>query len=156
VDAVRRIFRALRVAAQQVQARTGISAAQHFVLASLANGEASSLTELGARTHTDRTSAADVVRRLEARGLVERVPSERDRRRTRVRITDAGRTLLADAPPPPTAMLIAALDTLSEDELGALADDLQALVHRMGLEAAPAPMLFEDEAASPPRRRSRA
>jgi DNA-binding MarR family transcriptional regulator len=147
VDAVRRIFRVLRNAAQQTQAQAGISAAQLFVLSSLADGAASSLTELGERTHTDRSSVADVVERLAGAGLVARERSARDRRRTEVRITPAGRALLRTAPRPPTQLLIAGLEAMSDDELDALAAGLRRLIRGMGLEAAPAPMLFEDDAA---------
>ena len=147
VDSVRRIFRALRAAAQQTQAQAGLSAAQLFVLSSLADGAASSLTELGQRTHTDRSSVADVVERLAAAGLVERARSEADRRRTEVRITPAGRAVLDVAPRPPTALLIAGLDALPDAELAALASGLTRLTREMGIEAAPAPMLFEDEPA---------
>jgi DNA-binding MarR family transcriptional regulator len=150
VEAVRRVFRALRVAAGQTQAATGISAAQLFVLSSLADGAASSLTELGGRTHTDRSSVADVVKRLAAAGLVERFRSDRDRRRMEVRITGAGRALLARAPKPPTALLITGLDALAATELHALASGLLRLTQAMGLDAAPAPMLFEDEGAFAP------
>ena len=150
VDAVRRIFRALRSAAQQTQAQSGISAAQLFVLSSLADGAASSLTELGERTHTDRSSVADVVERLAEAGLVERCRAERDRRRTEVRITSAGRTLLRSAPRPPTRLLIAGLEAMEDEALAALAGGLGRLTREMGLEAAPAPMLFEDEAARVP------
>ncbi len=155
VDAVRRIFRALRNAAQQTQTQAGISAAQLFVLSSLAAGGASSLTELGERTHTDRSSVADVVERLAEAGLVERFRSGEDRRRTEVRITPAGRTLLKTAPKPPTELLIAGLAAMDDDELHALAAGLLRLTAEMGLAAAPAPMLFEDEVAHRPRARKR-
>jgi DNA-binding MarR family transcriptional regulator len=155
VDAVRRIFRALRNAAQQTQARSGISAAQLFVLSSLADGAASSLTELGERTHTDRSSVADVVQRLAAAGLVERSRAEHDRRRTEVRITPAGRSLLHVAPRPPTRLLIAGLEAMEDDALDTLAAGLVRLTREMGLEAAPAPMLFEDEAGREPAARTR-
>jgi DNA-binding MarR family transcriptional regulator len=145
VDAVRRIFRALRNAAQQTQTQSGISAAQLFVLSSLADGAASSLTELGERTHTDRSSVADVVERLSAAGLVERCRSARDRRRTEVRITAAGRALLGSAPRPPTALLVAGLGAMEDEALAALAAGLVRLTREMGLEAAPAIMLFEDD-----------
>lgn len=155
VDAVRRIFRALRNAAQQTQTQSGISAAQLFVLSALADGAASSLTELGERTHTDRSSVGDVVERLADAGLVERSRSEHDRRRTEVRITPGGRTLLRSAPRPPTELLIAGLDAMEDDALNALAAGLLRLTREMGLEAAPAPMLFEDEAGRPRAARTR-
>jgi DNA-binding MarR family transcriptional regulator len=155
VDAVRRIFRALRNAAQQTQTEAGISAAQLFVLGSLADGAASSLTELGERTHTDRSSVADVVERLADAGLVERYRSDADRRRTEVRITPEGRALLGAAPKPPTELLIAGLAAMDDDELHALAAGLARLTQGMGLATAPAPMLFEEDAAHRPRARKR-
>ena len=155
VDAVRRLFRALRVAAQQTQSEVGISAAQLFVLSSLADGAASSLTELGERTHTDRSSVADVVHRLAAAGLVEQMRSARDRRRTEVRITGAGRTLLGHAPQAPTTRLIAGLQALDDAELEGFASGILRLASHMGLDAAPAPMLFEDEIGRRPPARTR-
>jgi DNA-binding MarR family transcriptional regulator len=155
VDAVRRLFRALRVAAKRTQSEAGISAAQLFVLSSLADGAASSLTELGERTHTDRSSVADVVQRLAAAGLVEQFRSERDRRRTEVRITGAGRRLLGRAPQAPTTQLIAGLEALDDVELEGFASGILRLVSHMGLDAAPAPMLFEDETGRRPPARTR-
>ena len=155
VEAVRRIVRGLRVAAGRTLAETGISAAQLFVLSSLADGAAPSLTELGGRTHTDRSSVADVVERLAAAGLVERARSDRDRRRLEVRITPAGRSLLARAPRPPTALLLDGLAGLGDEELDTLAAGLLRLAQEMGLDAAPAPMLFEDEEGPMPGARER-
>jgi len=88
-----------------------------------------------------------VVERLADAGLVERYRSDRDRRRTEVRITVAGRALLGSAPRPPTALLIAGLEAMEDEALVALAGGLERLTREMGLEAAPAPMLFEEDEA---------
>lgn len=149
IDAFRRIVRAIRVADQQTRGAAGISAAQLFVLAVLADGAALSLTQLGARTHTDRTSVAHVVDRLVERGLVSRSRSAADRRRQEVEITPAGLALLRDAPKPPTALLLAGLEALEDGDLDALATGLLRLTGAMGLDDAPAPMLFEDESERP-------
>lgn len=50
---------------------------------------------LAAKLGIDRTNVADVLRRLERSGLLERRQSEADRRAKLVRLTDAGRDLLA-------------------------------------------------------------
>lgn len=143
VNAVRRILRALRVAAGATQA-AGISAAQLYVLRQLTDDSALSINELAARTLTDRSSVASVVERLEARGLVDRSKSAQDRRRAEVRITKAGREMLAHAPPPPTELLVGALARLSDMELRNLAHSLTELVHAMNLDHAAAPMMFEE------------
>jgi len=144
VDSLRRIVRALRVSAQRTHTATGATAAQLFVLRQLAEQRAESLSELGERTLTDRSSVADLVDRLAERGLVRRETSAHDRRRIAIEITPAGRELLAEAPEPPTALLIEGLQRLDRPALDSLADGLEQLVKSMGIEAEPATMLFED------------
>lgn len=148
VDALRRILRVLRTAATETQATLGISAAQLFVLSQLTGADGLSINELAARTLTDRSSVAAVVDRLVGRGLAERSASPRDRRRAEVRITPAGRELLASAPTAPTALLVSGLARLSDAELHALTASLHQLVGAMHLEATPASMFFEEEEQS--------
>lgn len=145
LNAFRRIVRVLRVSAQRAQANAGISAAQLYVLATLADGSAMSINELGARTFTDRSSVGAVVTRLVERGLVERARAVDDRRRAEVRITVRGREALQQSPDPPTRLLVRGLEALGEPALGALAQGLRALVSEMGLAESPAGMLFDDE-----------
>jgi DNA-binding MarR family transcriptional regulator len=145
LDAMRRIVRALRIAAQRTNDRSGISAAQLYVLQTLEASPAQSLSELAERTLTDRSSVADVVERLAERGLVERALDDRDRRRVSIALTGAGRRVLRNAPPPPTSILVEALESLNDSDLSHLARGLSALTSRMGVAGEPARMLFEDE-----------
>ncbi len=145
VDALRRILRVMRTAATETQATLGISAAQLFVLSQLTHADGLSINELAERTLTDRSSVAAVVDRLVGRGLAERSPSPRDRRRAEVRITEAGRSLLVQAPTAPTALLVAGLARLSDPEVHTLATALDRLVGAMQLQATPAAMFFEEE-----------
>lgn len=145
VDALRRILRVMRTAATETQTKLGISAAQLFVLSQLTDADGLSINELAERTLTDRSSVATVVDRLVGRELAERSPSPRDRRRAEVRITEAGRSLLVQAPTAPTALLVAGLARLSDPEVHTLAVALDRLVGAMHLEATPAEMFFEGD-----------
>src|SRR5262249_54251271 len=91
MDALRRIVRALRISARAAEGRLGISGAQLFVLHQLANGGASSIDELAARTHTHQSSVSVVVSRLADRGLAVRRTAPDDARRTAIALTSAGR-----------------------------------------------------------------
>ena len=144
MNAIRRILRALRLAARQTQTSSGVSAAQLFVLRALAARDSASLSELAESTMTDRSSVAAVVDRLLDGGFVKRETSREDRRRASITITSAGRAMLKRAPKPPTALLMAGLEGLSPSRLHALAGGLSALSREMGLEHGPAGMLFED------------
>ncbi len=144
LDGLRRIVRALRLAAGSAEQATGLTAAQLFVLQAVRAEPGCSLTAVAARTLTDRTSVREVVERLVERGLVERRPSAVDRRSVALVATPAAETLLVQAPHPPTRRLLDGLDGLGERELQAFARGVQALVRRMGIEGEPATMLFED------------
>jgi DNA-binding MarR family transcriptional regulator len=148
VNGLRRIMRGMRLAAGATQSKSGVSAAQLFVLANLSRHEVLSINDLAGLTLTDRSSVAAVVDRLIARGLVERMASARDRRRAEVRMTRAGRRLLESTPPAPTTLLVSALATVPDAQLRAMARSLNSLVTALGLEGSPAPLMFSDELAS--------
>lgn len=154
LNGFRRILRSLRIASGEAQATVGLSAAQLFVLGHLSGTDVLSINELAERTLTDRSSVAAVVERLVERGLVARSRAADDRRRAAIHITTAGRKLLAAAPAAPTARLIAGLDALDDAELVEFAKLMSRLVDAMGLETAPATMLFEHEAGEQRRKRS--
>src|SRR3954471_2852204 len=84
VDSIRRVLRALRIAARDTLATAGVSAAQLFVLRALVDGDAASLSDLAERTMTDRTSVTAVVDRLVQGGLVTKGTSDEDRRRASI------------------------------------------------------------------------
>jgi len=156
LDALRRIVRELRVTAARAEDETGLSAAQLFVLQQVAGAPGLSLTEIAARTMTDRTSVGAVVERLLARSLVERRPGAVDRRRAEIYPTREGARVLARAPHPPTRRVLDAMAAMGERDVRRLARSLGALAGALGLDGGPAPMLFEDggrPAAQAPRAR---
>ncbi len=67
-----------------------ITPVQFGMLSVLQGGEEMDQLTLSTSVGVDRTSGADVIRRLERRGLLVRTPSERDRRAKLIRITEAG------------------------------------------------------------------
>lgn len=155
LDALRRVLRALRVAARDTLATSGVSAAQLYVLRALADDADASLSELAARTMTDRTSVKAVVDRLVEGGLVTKKTSTEDRRRAAIRITPKGRTLLRGAPRPPTALLVDGLEQLEPAQLRRLARGLRALTRAMKIDEDRAGMLFEELPEGEPAGRAR-
>jgi DNA-binding MarR family transcriptional regulator len=84
------------------------------------------LGKIGERLQVHRTSVTNIVDKLEADGLVRRVPHADDRRATLAEITDSGRATAAEA----TAALNAAafgIDALGDDEQEAVTALLRAL-----------------------------
>lgn len=68
-----------------------ITPVQFGVLTVLQGGEEMDQLSLSTSVGIDRTSGADVFRRLERRGLLTRKPSEWDGRAKSIKITDVGR-----------------------------------------------------------------
>lgn len=144
LHSLRRVVRALRLAAARTEEATGLSPAQLFVLQAVHAEPGCSLSEIAARTMTDRTSVAAVVGRLADRGLVERRRAETDRRRVEIVPTARARSTLGRAPHAPTHALLEAMDGLSDRDLRHLSLGLGKLVRTMGLADEPAGMFFED------------
>jgi DNA-binding MarR family transcriptional regulator len=75
----------------------GLTARDLGVLRVIAGGEARSQQEAAAVLGVDRTSMVALLDALERRGIVARKPSERDRRRNVVELTQDGRSLFQRA-----------------------------------------------------------
>jgi MarR family transcriptional regulator, lower aerobic nicotinate degradation pathway regulator len=76
-----------------------ITPVQFAILTVLHSGNALDQVTLSNSVGIDRTSGADVIRRLYKRGLVERMPSSEDRRAMLVRITNEGKALVRKMQP---------------------------------------------------------
>lgn len=72
---------------------------QYTVLNCAADIDGASQTDLVEKTGIDRSTLADIVRRLVERGLLERERTRRDARMYAVRVTEAGRDVLARVRP---------------------------------------------------------
>ena len=83
--------------AEDPLAAIGLSGRQYVLLAVLGSDAPASQLELAELCGLLPAQVVPVVDEMESRGLVERTRSETDRRRSVVRVTDAGRELLAKA-----------------------------------------------------------
>lgn len=96
----------------------GLTPRQYAVMAAIADSEEPSQTTLVERTGIDRSTMADIVRRLTSRGLVQRRRTRRDARRYAVRLTDKGEGALRLAEPAARSTderLLAALPATQRD-----------------------------------------
>jgi DNA-binding MarR family transcriptional regulator len=147
MDALRHLVRALAGSARAVEAHSGVSGAQLFILRQLAGAdEPLSVNELAERTLTHQSTVSGVLARLVDRRLVTRKPSADDARRVGIALTARGRTLLADAPASVQTRLVEGLARLTAAQRATLADALEAWMHAAGLEGGSAPLFFEDDA----------
>jgi MarR family transcriptional regulator, lower aerobic nicotinate degradation pathway regulator len=147
MDAIRAIVRALRLNTRAIEKQLGISLAQLWVLQLLAEKPAESLNDLAVATATHQSSVSVVVRRLVERGFATRTTAHKDKRRVRIELTDAGRSLLGNAPPTVQVSLIGGLRRLAPERRDQLATLMRDWLAASGLDMTNAPpMLMEDDA----------
>jgi len=107
---------------------------QLAVLVTVAHNEGLSQTGLVERTGIDRSTLADIVRRMQRKGLLQRRRTKEDARAYAVKLTDEGRKLLRTAEPLAKRVDERILEALPSrqreqflDELLAIVDTLQKL-----------------------------
>jgi DNA-binding MarR family transcriptional regulator len=106
----------------------------YYVLAMLSEAEGRTLrmTALAAQTNAGLARLSHVVRRLEERGLVERVPCPEDKRATNARLTRAGLDKVVDAAPGHVANVRKhVIDALSPEQVRQLGEIAEAMLARL-------------------------
>jgi DNA-binding MarR family transcriptional regulator len=107
----------------RLQADAGVSAVEFEVLSTLNEVEGNQLRsrDLGTLMGWEKSRLSHQVRRMEARGLVERRECDSDLRGTFITLTDAGRAAVTAALPDHHAALRTLFfDQLNQDELASL------------------------------------
>jgi DNA-binding MarR family transcriptional regulator len=113
--AIRRIVRAHDLQSKALVKACGLTSAQLVLMRGIAElGEVTS-TALSAYADISAATVVTVLDNLEERGLIQRYRSGADRRVVHTRLTDAGRAMVAGAPPPLGRVVAERLAALDED-----------------------------------------
>ena len=105
---------------------------QYAVMKAVAVTEEPSQTVLVDKTGIDRSTLADIVRRLVAKGLMKRKRTRRDARMYAVRLTEKGQAALKSAEPAARSTDERLLAALSEAERDKFLDQLNRIVEALG------------------------
>src|SRR5438128_9000192 len=143
INALRRMVRGLRAAAESVERDLRISAAQLFVMSELAQSPDQSVKDLAQVTMTTHSTVSEVVSGLLAKGLLTRTVDPKDARRSVLRLTRQGSALLRRSPRAIQQDLIEGFGSLRPAERRALAFGLEKWIEASGLGATRSEMLFE-------------
>ena len=147
LSAMHLLHRASQVAdetfARSVSIHHGLTPRQLAVLAVVAEREGMNQTEIVRKSGIDRSTLADVVRRLLRKELIERRPMRHDARAYAISLSESGRAVLAAAAPAATAVDEKILGHLSEEGRQRFLDALAVLADRVEirLEARPSQII---------------
>jgi DNA-binding MarR family transcriptional regulator len=101
---------------------------QLAVLLTVSQNEGLSQTGLVDRTGIDRSTLADIVRRMQKKGLLQRRRTKEDARAYAVKLTDEGRRILKTAEPLAKRVDERVLEALPSRQREQFLDDLQTIV----------------------------
>ena len=142
INALRRMVRGLRAAAEAVERDLRISAAQLFVMSELAQSPDQSVKDLAEVTMTTHSTVSEVVSGLLAKGLLTRTVDPTDGRRSVLRLTRQGASLLRRSPRAIQQDLIEGFGSLGATERRAIAGGLEKWIEASGLGSTRSEMLF--------------
>ena len=116
--------------------RTDLTPRQYAILTSVSQQPDISQTGLVEETGVDRSTLADIVRRLVKKGLLQRKRTRRDARMYAVRLTHKGQSALTQLKPAATRVDQRLLSALKADQRGSFIDALGEIVRTMNRAAA--------------------
>ena len=145
---LRRISRAIGMHSRQLKKDFHLTAPQLVCLRQLSQGP-SSAGQLARAVSLSPGTVTGILDRLEARGLVERRRSLRDKRRVEVALTTAAQSLIRQAPTPLHQSFSRRLRSLPDEDQRSIDETLQQIVAMMeAQELDAAPLLSEETVLS--------
>jgi DNA-binding MarR family transcriptional regulator len=108
-------------------ARSGLTGPQVSVMAHLVMNGPATVTELARELDTGHSTVSGIVDRLQARGLVQRVQDEADRRYTRIRVTEKVDRYVQDMDAGPFGRLATALGNATSEQRRTIHEGLALL-----------------------------
>jgi len=113
-------------------ASDGLTPRQFAVLATVSRNEGLSQTDLVDSTGIDRSTLADIIRRMLKKGLLSRQRTREDARAYSVRLTESGRTALQSAQPAALSADQRVLNALPPEKREEFLQCLNAIVDAIG------------------------
>ena len=140
--ALRRIIRAIDLHSKKLNRESGLTGPQLIILQTINALPEVTPKRLASEVTLSQGTVTVILDRLEARGLIQRVRSERDRRSYHLTLSETGRNLLAKAPPPLQDAFIERFSKLEQWEQTQILSSVQRLAVMMdAVDIDAAPML---------------
>ncbi len=116
VRSLRRIVQAMDVRSKRVARETGMTIPQIVVLNAVRDFDRATTAEISRIANISAATTVTILEKLEARGIVNRRRSTVDRRIVHNELTEAGRAMLAQAPPLIHKRFFSGMAALSDTE----------------------------------------
>lgn len=154
MDDIRRVFQAVNDQSKKAERETGITGPQLWAIKIIGDLSPVRVSDLAQRMYLNPSTVVGILDRLEARGFVQRLRSQEDRRVVKVELTGIGKELLIRAPEVASGLLVAGLEVLPSKDLRTIAAALEKLVLILGAQELPPHLILSTEVNVPKRKRT--
>lgn len=153
IDDIRRIFYVLAEQARKAEHETGLTGSQLWVIKILDDASPMNVTELARRMYLHPATMVGLLDRLEAKRLVQRTRSDKDRRVVHVMITAQGQELVRNSPEVAQRLLVEGLEPLAENKVKSISIGVDQIVKILGVQKEPPKLIHSSEVNLPGKRR---
>jgi len=153
IDDIRRVFQVLVDQSRSVEIETGLTGPQLWVVKLLEETSPMKVSDLARRTYLHPATMVGLLDRLEAKNLVKRTRSEKDRRVVHIDLTEQGQELVKNSPEVVQNLLVKGLEPLAEQKLKKISEGLDQIVHILGAKEVPPQLIMSSETNLPKRRK---
>src|SRR5450631_171161 len=153
IDDIRRVFYVLAEQSRKADHETGLTGSQLWVVKMLDGSSPLMVSDLARRMYLHPATMVGLIDRLEAKGLVQRTRSDKDRRVVHVIITAQGRELVRNSPEVVQGLLVRGLETLTDKQVKVISDGLEQIVNMLGIQEDPPKLIHSLDVNLPGKRR---
>jgi len=153
IDDIRRVFQVLIEQSNKAENETNLTSSQLWVVKILKETSPMKVSDLARRMYLQPATMVGLLDRLEAKGLVKRTRSEKDRRVVHIDLTDQGCELETHSPEVVQNLLVKGLEALTGQSLATISEGLAQVVTILGVKGVPPHLILSSEINSPKRRR---
>ncbi len=153
VDDIRRIFQVLTEQSRKVESETTLTGPQLWVIKILEEVSPLKVSDLARRMYLHPATMVGLLDRLEAKGLVQRTRSDKDRRVVHIDLTDQGREMVKHSPGVVQSLLVKGLETHADQKLKKISEGLGEVVKILGAQEVAPKLIMSSEINQPKRRK---
>lgn len=134
IYAIRRLIQAGELYTKELNKVYNVSAAQLNCLLSLHENGPLPPSQIARYIMVNSSTVTGIIDRLEDKGLVKRMRTSPDRRVVTIELTDTGKVLAENAPPPIQQKIFNGLKKLSERQINQIANSLTKLTDMLDVQ----------------------
>jgi DNA-binding MarR family transcriptional regulator len=131
---IRRLMQAGSLYSKELNKKYQVSAAQLNCLLALHESGPLLPSQIAKHMLVKSSTVTGIIDRLEQKRLVKRMRNSPDRRKIFIQLTEAGRTLAQNAPPPIQQKIMDGLRKLPESDIEKIVRGLQTLTHMLDVQ----------------------